>query len=212
MILGANDPVTFPGKYVKSRCVCKTCNEGWMSGLESGTAPILKPLISDSPCTLDYIQQLALSVWTTKTTMVYECAKEKRKAAFYSPANRQHLLTWSTPPPDSLIWIGRYEDSYSLFIENHYLANPGTANVLSEGCVTTFAMGRLVVQMFSARRGLHGEGRGSINVARKEGEWDRLLIQIWPVRERFIRWPPPLSFGPSEEHLKELAKRIGGQR
>lgn len=179
-----------------------------MSDLETGTAPILKPLISDSLCTLDYVQQLALSVWTTKTAMVYECVKEKGTPAFYSAENRQHLLTWSMPPSDTLIWIGRYKDSYSLFSENHYLSNPGSANVLSEGCVTTFAMGRLVTQIFTARRGSHGEGK-SIDVARKKGEWDRLLIQIWPVRERFIRWPPPLSFGPSEEHLKQLAKRIG---
>jgi hypothetical protein len=180
-----------------------------MSNLETGTQPILEPLIFDSALPLDYIQQLALSAWTTKTAMVYECVGGK--APFYSTADREHLLTWSTPPPNSLIWIGRFEDSYSLFVENHYLSNLGNANILSEGCVTTFAMGRLVIQIFTARRGPHGEGQ-SINVARKEGEWERLLIQIWPVQEQVVRWPPPLSFGPSEENLKELAKRIGMSR
>jgi hypothetical protein len=200
----------FSGKYVTCRCVCKKCNGGWMSTLETGTRPILEPLIFDSSLPLDYIQQLALCLWTTKTAMVFDCVGGK--AHFYSTADRQHLLTWGTPPPDSLIWIGRYENSYSLFVENHYLSNPGTENVLSEGCVTTFAMGRLVIQIFSARRGIYGEGRGGINVARKKGEWDRLLIQIWPVQQQVVRWPPPLSFGPSEEQLKEFAQRIGGER
>jgi len=201
-------PLTFAGKYVLSRCVCKTCNEGWMSKLETGTKPILAPLISDSPCPLDYVQQLALSVWTTKTAMVYECVREKGEPAFYSAADREHLLTRAMPPPDTLIWIGRYEDSYSLFVEGHDFANPGNENVLSKGYVATFAMGRLIIQIFTARRGLYGDGPGGIDVARKEGD----LIQIWPFREQFVRWPPPLSFGPSEEDLKELAKRIGGQR
>ena len=203
------DVIIDDGKYVTCRCVCKKCNEGWMSKLETGTKPILEPLIYDSSSPLDYVKQLALSIWTTKTAMVYECVKGQ--AAFYTPADRQHLLAWRTPPPDTLIWIGRYENSFTLFVENHYLSNPRNANVLSEGCVTTFAMGRLVIQVFTARRSPHGKGR-SINVAKKEGEWDRLLIQIWPALEEVVRWPPPLSFGPSEEKLQELAKRIGSQR
>lgn len=39
---------SFTKKYVTSRCVCKTCNEGWMSNLETDTKPILEPLIFDS--------------------------------------------------------------------------------------------------------------------------------------------------------------------
>lgn len=140
--------------------------------------------------------------------MVYECVGEK--APFFSAADRKQLFTWRMPPSDSLIWIGRYE-GYSLFVENHRLSNPGADEVLSEGCVTTFAMGRLVIQIFTARRGDRGQGH-SINVARKEGEWGRLLIQIWPVRDQVIRWPPPLSFGVSEESLVRLAGRIGSQK
>src|SRR5437868_10210285 len=111
-----------------------------MSDLEADTKPILEPLIYDSPSPLDYLKQLALSIWTTKTAMVYECIKGE--ATFYSPANRQQLLAWRMPPPDTLIWIGRYENSFfSLFVENHYLSNSKDTNILSEGCVTTFAMG-----------------------------------------------------------------------
>src|SRR5207253_2565111 len=108
----------------------------------------------------DYLKQLALSIWTTKTAMVYEFIKGE--ATFYSPANRQQLLAWRMPPPDTLIWIGRYENSFSLFVENHYLSNSKDTNILSEGCVTTFAMGRHVIQIFTARRSALGEGRGSI--------------------------------------------------
>ena len=139
--------------------------------------------------------------------MVYQCVAEK--GPFYAAADRKQFFTWRTPPSDSLIWIGRYE-GYALFVENHRLSNPGIPDVLTEGSVTTFAIGRLVLQTFTAKRGFRGEGH-RINVARKEGEWDRLLTQIWPVRDQVIRWPPPLSFGASEESLMQLAKRIGSE-
>jgi hypothetical protein len=137
--------------------------------------------------------------------MVYECVRKKGSPAFYSMADRKHLLTRGMPPPDTLIWIGRYEDSYSLFVEGHDLANPGNENVLNKAFVATFAMGRLIIQIFTARRGLYGEGRGGIGIPRKEGD----LLQIWPFREHVVRWPPPVSFGPPLEDIQELAKRIG---
>jgi hypothetical protein len=205
MFANRPDVIVENGKYVTCRCVCKECNEGWMGDLEADIKPILEPLMYDSSSPLDYLKQLALSIWTTKTAIVYECVKGE--GTFYAPADRQHLLAWRMPPPDTLIWIGRYENSFSLFVENHYLSNPENTNVLSEGCVTTFAMGRFVIQIFTARRSPQGEGL-SFNVVTKEGEWGRLLIQIWPVLEQVVRWPPALSFGPSEEKLHELAKRF----
>ena len=206
-IFGRNSPVTYGGKYVKARCVCEQCNGGWMSRLEESAKPILNPMIHDSSCAIDYVQQSVIAAWTIKTAMVFECTKSE--SAFYSPADRHHLFTWRTPPPDSFVWIGRYVNSHSLFIENHYLSNAKPTNVLSEGCVTTFAIGRLVLQSFTARRRPDGEGK-RITLHPKRGQRNRLLIQVWPALEQVIRWPPPLYFGPSIESLKDLSARLGG--
>jgi hypothetical protein len=206
---GRNPPVTYGGKYLKARCVCEKCNGGWMSRLESSAKPILEPMIHDSSSVIDYVQQSVIAAWAIKTAMVFECTKAS--SAFYSQGDRSHLLTWSTPPPDTLVWIGRYVNSHALFVENDYLSNTKPANVLSEGCVTTFAIGRLCLQSFTARRGLKGDGK-RITIHPKPGQWDRLLVQVWPAAEQIARWPPPLYFGPSVESLKELAARIGPRR
>jgi hypothetical protein len=205
---GRNPPVTYGGTYLKARCVCERCNGGWMSRLEGSAKPILEPMIHDLPCAIDYVQQSVIAAWTIKTAMVFECTKAE--SAFYSPEDRRHLLTWLTPPPDAFVWIGRYVNSHALFIENHYLSNTKPTNVLTEGCVTTFAIGRLCLQSFTARRSLQSEGK-RITVHTKREQWDRLLIQVWPALEQVIRWPPPLNFGPPIESLEKLAGRIGGR-
>ena len=204
---GRNPPDTYRGRYIKSRCVCEKCNCGWMSRLEGTAKPILEPMIHDSPSAIDYVKQSMIAAWTIKTAMVFECTKAE--SAFYSSEDRRHLLTWQTPPPDTFVWIGRYVNSHSFFIENHYLSNAKPHSVLSEGCATTFAIGRLCLQSFTARRGPESEGK-RITIDTKPGHWDRLLIQVWPALEQVIRWPPPLCFGPSLDSLCELAGRFGG--
>ena len=207
-VIGRKAPITRVGD-LKARCICKQCNEGWMSALENSAKPILEPMFHDSPSAIDSVQQRAIAVWTIKTAMVFECVK--RDSAFYSTQDRCHLLNSSAPPPDTLIWIGRYVNSQSLFVENHYLSNPKPTSVLGEGCATTFAVGRLVIQSFTVRRSTNGEGK-RIVVDIKNGQWDHLLIQVWPVLERVICWPPSLDFGPSVESLEKLAKRFGGRK
>ena len=204
---GRNPPVTYGGKYTKARCVCERCNSGWMSQLEGDSKPVLEPMIHDSAGAIGYREQLTIATWVLKTAIVFECTKPD--SAFYSTADRRHLYTWRTPPPDSFVWIGRYVNSHALFVENHYLSNAKPANALSEGCVTTFAVGRLALQSLTARRSPHAEGR-QIILHPKRGEWNRLLIQVWPTVEQVVRWPPPLHFGPTLDSLTELASRLGG--
>jgi hypothetical protein len=131
MVANRPDVTIEDGEYLTCRCVCEECNVGWMSKLEAGTKPVLEPLIHDSSSPLDYVKQLALGMWATKTAMVYQCIKGE--TAFYSPADRQHLLGWNTPPSDTLIWIGRYENGFSLFAENHYLSNPENSRCTERG-------------------------------------------------------------------------------
>lgn len=79
------------GKFVKARCVCEQCNGGWMSLLETRSKPILEPMIHDSPCVLDYSKQSTVSLWTIRTSMVFEYLR--RKEAFYSRADRSLVRT-----------------------------------------------------------------------------------------------------------------------
>lgn len=164
--IGTDAPVMHDGKFVKARCVCEQCNGGWMSLLETRSKPILEPMIHDSPCVLDYSKQSTVSLWTIRTSMVFEYLR--RKEAFYSRADRWHLRKRGLPPPDTLIWIGRYEDGYLPSIEKHGLGGP-KLDALGDASVTTFAIGRLAIQSFTTLRSALGEGKGSVGIGRGLG-------------------------------------------
>jgi hypothetical protein len=205
--LGPNfQPITWGGRYVKVRYLCKDCNTGWMSRLESDTKPFLEPLIHDSASTLDFPQQCLLSFWIAKTAMVFECT-DRTKNWFYSDSERQHVPRWCTPSADTVIWIGRYANGLSLSAQGNNLSSPRDKSVLSAARVTTLLVGHFVVQVVTVRSKPGAEARGIIPET-TQGPWDRLLTQVWPAVDRVIRWPPVLSFDDSENRFERLLQRF----
>lgn len=89
--------------------VCKPCNTGWMSQLESCVAGLLKPLLIDQrPITLGEDDQRLLATWAYKTFMTY--------ALNYDPLSnpfRDHEYTAvandSGIPPHIRIWISHVD-------------------------------------------------------------------------------------------------------
>src|SRR5882672_9435287 len=57
-----NRPPKIFGGPLKSRCVCTSCNCGWMSTLEACAKKILTPLMTDISFSLDSLQQWLLSI------------------------------------------------------------------------------------------------------------------------------------------------------
>ena len=106
-----SDAPTVHGGNLKARCVCEPCNGGWMSLLETHSKPVLEPMIHDTPCVLDYAKQATVSLWTIKTSMVFEYIK--RKDVFYSRADRQHVFKWR----ESYIMSGWYYPRGSGFLK-----------------------------------------------------------------------------------------------
>jgi hypothetical protein len=62
----------------KLRVVCKKCNNGWMSKLESTSQPLLSSLIDGNSVTLDTDAQSLLSLWVAKTVCVAENLNPER--------------------------------------------------------------------------------------------------------------------------------------
>jgi hypothetical protein len=69
--------------------VCKTCNTGWMSDLETETKPVLKPLIRGKDRTLWTDHQTLLTAWLVKTSMVMEFTSDAEREPYYTPENRR---------------------------------------------------------------------------------------------------------------------------
>ena len=132
---------------------------------------------------------------------------------FYSDTDRRHLLQWGTPPPDTTIWMGRYVNSHSLFTQGQKLSNPKAQSLLAEGHSTVLAFGRVVIQVASVRS--KSTTTASVHLTPMVTEnlpWGRLLLQIWPITEDVIRWPPALSFTDSEYRINALIRRFSPQR
>jgi hypothetical protein len=211
-VLGSNgDPFIYGGRWIKGRCVCEECNHGWMSDLETNVKPIISPLICDVPSSLEYVQQLAIATWTLKTAMAFECIKgaanpaKTGKDVFYCSAQRTHLWKWRTPPSDTFVWIGRYEPEFSLWVQNDRVSDSQPRGLLDEGSVTTFGVGRLLIQAITVRR---SEQDIQYAIRTDKSTWDEALIPIWPHGRSFIRWPPQRSVS-GYDNLMSLARRFG---
>jgi hypothetical protein len=208
---GQTVPQVWFGNAIKIRCVCKACNNGWMSVLEECAKPILSPLIQDLSYPLQWNDQLLLTLWTIKTAMVFEAAKAD-SPSFFTPEERAALLETFEPPPHTFVWIGRYAHYVGGYGEARHLRdattrNPNVQSPLRDGYANTFAFGHFIVQCLSARmRPDSGQVKTTLDIRR--GPWARTLTQIWPIKNQSVTWPPTDSISDHGTTLDDLAHRF----
>ena len=75
---------------VKIKAVCRPCNNGWMSKLETDSKPLIGRLIEDFPLSLHTSQQTLLARWTLKTAMVLDGVTKERNR-FYTRSECENL-------------------------------------------------------------------------------------------------------------------------
>lgn len=102
------------------KCVCRKCNNGWMSRLQEQAKPYLVPMLRGEPVTLRKNGQTAVAAWVTMMVMVGEHLNQKLVAVPLS--DRQWLMNHGRSPSHWRVWIGRHRAT------NH---PPFTHNVMS---------------------------------------------------------------------------------
>lgn len=155
------------------KCVCGTCNHGWMSKIESAAAPIMTQMIGGQAVTLDTKEQEKVSMWMGLKAIV----------AQHSLPPAQIVLEWTEafaaerrPPRSWQIRIGYYEGERPLLFANTGLdatlvhsLSPVTTK--QPGFLFTVQIGHLVGQVIGIRQ----------------------QARFLRVQRRFIRiWPHPL--------------------
>jgi hypothetical protein len=177
------------------KCVCDTCNRGWMSALEVENKATIGPLMHDFSLRVDEQQQHAIARWVTKTAMVVEATTARHRTLFYSPDECKQLRLNSVIPPRTAVWIGRYSgSSIGALGTDIWLNLPGEPKA-TNGSVTTLVLGHLVLQVLTFH--VSPEYRdGTVTVGPKIGPWEDLLLSTWPATGPVV-WPPSLSFGRS---------------
>lgn len=94
----------------KRRCVCTTCNNGWMSGIEDRAKAAMAPAILGQPTTLSINDQISIGTWLTLKTIIEDrshikqcCVPDYEVAAF-------HRLP--QPLPSWRLFIGSYQGRF----------------------------------------------------------------------------------------------------
>src|ERR1700733_1104635 len=201
-------PKRWAGPKFKTRKICRECNNGWMSDIETAVRSTMGGLVNDISMTLDEEQRRVLAQWTVKTAMVIEGVKQA-KNNFYSAEQRSVFRTTLAPPEDTAIWLGRCAQSNLLHGEARklHVSDQRATNPLEDGCATTFVVGRLVMQVLSVMRKPDAP-RGGLSLQMRAGPWESKLVQIWPVEKQRVNWPPSHNFSDLDDGLRDLRRRF----
>lgn len=91
-------------------------------------------------------------------------------------------------PPNTLIWIGQVDGKHIANVGTDFTYNDVNGEHLSTNSVTTIAVGHFVTQVVSIHVDKIGANLSHIKI--KGNDWNDKLIQIWPIQQSVVQWPP----------------------
>ena len=174
------------------KCVCGSCNSGWMSGLQERVKPVAIPLIEGHPIKLSLPQQKALAAWIAMAVMCSEFGDKTRIAIHQD--HRDILYHHHVPPAGNWrIWIARYHTSEHARRWDHRVLTIVPQKEVDQAAFaaapfyntqsTTYRVGELFIHAISST------WRKCI-VKHRFVVPGNLLCEIWPARGASISWPP----------------------
>lgn len=186
------------------RCVCRQCNNGWMSQLESQAKPFLQPLLMGENCYLDMSGQATVALWSMKTAMVLEALDQPEQRA-YTQLERDRLRTLSAIPWRTSVWLAASVDrSFFLSSKNRHL---GEGPNPIPGVSITIAFAHAVLQVLTIRVPEDVGPKTIVTTGVRRGPWDRASLRIWPDQSVQLQWPPPVGLN-GESGLDAFAERF----
>ena len=170
---------TRPPYRQRVRDVCKACNSGWMSRLESTASRVLTPFILGTAGVVEGHDLPAIAAWVQKTclTAMYISTAEDRAAGYGLPAleyrGLYEIRDAQEPLPRSQFWMGRFSGTMAwsvrvtpLAVEVNGLPEPE----FPHGYLMTIVLGQLLLQ------GIHMTAPGlEVTVSTRQG-----MPRIWP--------------------------------
>ena len=170
-----------------TKCVCATCNNGWMSNLEGTIKPILTPLFYGRFTQLCEKEQLFVSIWATKTAFMLQYAQSPQHPVH--PEWRRLMFAERRPAPVARVWIAAYGgpvlaaqyDVKQVSLTRQSVPYPQQMS----GDLVTFSIVRLVFQVWVPSEPMPV----GMEYERLPGQ-ETFIEQIWPVRPHVVDWPP----------------------
>lgn len=175
-------PRRFPKEIdIQVRCVCVSCNNGWMEAMESEVKPIIESLLTGDNRTLDESDQFSLAKWAVKTAIIGRYFGGQHEVpTMYRKWFYQHKRV----PPNTYVWMGTYEDDLAVSFETKdmsFLDLNGHTLGFPHSQFVVFTTGRVLIAVLTAyiASTVSIENRGAIK--------EHLRI-ISPFSDDFI-WP-----------------------
>ena len=169
------------------RIVCGECNNGWMSRLQNETKPILLPMVLGETTTLNRKQLETLGAWVTMFSMVAEFKSDDVRRIAISAEQRGRFMEHRKPPPEFKIWIGSYDRQLLKGVYFHNVLPVGDVPKTADGYplpntqTTSMTAGKFYAHLISSTQ------RG---IVRKQRISTAPVLQLWPIENSLIDWPP----------------------
>jgi len=168
----------------KLRIVCRTCNNGWMSGLQTICKPFLLPFVAGRWQDLDNTQQQQLAAWATMFTMVWEF--RDLRTLVTPRAQHEQFKRTSVPPGGWKIWLGQVVDGWE-GAANHIAwkiveVEDGAEDTVEPSVdtqVTAWCLGSLFLMTFNTIN-------ESVHINESEFAALHGLEVLWPLQDRTI--------------------------
>jgi hypothetical protein len=179
---------------VEIRCVCVQCNGTWMSALESENIHVIGGLMENDATVLDEAQQTSFALWVVMKAMVLDTVNSKNRGHFFTRNECEELRLHRRIPNKTVVQIGAFERNGYSADGTIVLVDFSNAPKAAKASVSTFVIGHLVIQAVTVHHEPEHENARMRGVAIRNGEWDKLLLRIWPVVTLHTSWPPQAPF------------------
>lgn len=173
---------------VAIRGVCKDCNNGWMSRLETRAKPILERLVtarSHEPCDIEAQDLEVMATWATKISMLIDHTYHQGNG-FWTARERARLRRTATPPRYTHVWVARMGSDTHWALWNVAYSREAVSGfgIPTPHCVSAF-VGRFAFQVVTVRNGRGFAGYYDLDPGRG---WADTTRKIYPIHGR-ISWP-----------------------
>lgn len=174
---------------VKVKNVCKPCNTGWMSRLETAVLPIMTPLIKGRSRVLPLIETTLLTRWFLKTIFMLELAGE-RTQRITPPTLERWVRDNVLPDVGITLWVGAAQQPSGITTAGRSAQTQLGSEPPRDAWMFAIVLGHLILAAL-----------GTCSSARPPQLSPPLvnaLSQVWPAPP-VLQYPPPIQL--SQQHV-----------
>jgi hypothetical protein len=175
------------------KCVCRTCNNGWMSHLQEMAKPYIVPLLHGTAIAPGKTSQKILATWITMMVMVAEHLI--RELVAIPPYERDWFRLNLQPPPTWRIWLGHHAATHHALFSHNVVSFATEEEIQRLGLAagepsntqtSTILLGKhLLIYVMSSSVAFNIIGNWQI-----PSQFAASLVEIWPFKHQFAAWPP----------------------